>query len=145
MVHELQKVLPAFASEAGLDVTQEGQVLFPWVCLGKEVLKCFPKGQQDKLLVHWFIPSIKTDQAQQFRIAFHHICTVHVSCHLSTHPPSRSAVSLCWFMLSTRSLCPACSRTEQEVMQWYNDAQCNTYSLGELQVCYLSFPPGTAL
>lgn len=43
VVHEFEQVLPAFAPEAGLNVTQEGQVLLSGVGLREQVLKGLPQ------------------------------------------------------------------------------------------------------
>ena len=55
VVHELEQVRPALAPEAGLHVAQEGQVLLAGVRLGEHVLEGLTQGQQDQLVVHWFI------------------------------------------------------------------------------------------
>lgn len=43
MVHEFEQILPSFAPEAGLNVTQEGQVLLPGVGLREQVLEGLPQ------------------------------------------------------------------------------------------------------
>lgn len=57
VVHELEEVLPAFASEAGLHVTQEGEVLLARVRLREQILERLAQGQQDELMVHRFVPN----------------------------------------------------------------------------------------
>ena len=66
MVHEFEQVLPAFAPEAGLNVTQEGQVLLAGVRLGEQVLEGLTQGQQDQLVVHGFVPG--KDPHQQGKV-----------------------------------------------------------------------------
>lgn len=39
VVHELEQILPAFATKASLDVTQEGDVLLARVRLREQILK----------------------------------------------------------------------------------------------------------
>lgn len=56
MVHEFEQILPALAPEAGLHVTQEGQILLPRVCLGEQVLEGLPQWEQDLLVVNWLVP-----------------------------------------------------------------------------------------
>lgn len=58
MVHELEQILPALPPEAGLHVTQEGQVLLPRVRLGEEVLEGLAQGEQDLLVVYWLVPAL---------------------------------------------------------------------------------------
>lgn len=57
VVHELEQVLPAFAPEAGLHVTQEGDVLLARVRLREQILKRLTQGQQDELMIHGFVPT----------------------------------------------------------------------------------------
>ncbi len=59
MVHEFEQILPAFPSEAGLHVTQEGQVLLPRVCLGEQVFKGLSQGEQDLFVVHRLVPALE--------------------------------------------------------------------------------------
>lgn len=57
VLHELEQVLPALPSEAGLHVTQEGQVLLPGVGLREQVLKSLAQRQQELPVVHWLVPA----------------------------------------------------------------------------------------
>lgn len=55
VVHEFEQILPAFPPEAGLHVTQEGQVLLPGVGLGEELFEGLAQREQDLLMVHRFV------------------------------------------------------------------------------------------
>lgn len=57
-IHEFEQVLPALAPEAGLHVTQEGQVLLPRVRLGEQVLEGLPQREQNLLVVHWLVAAL---------------------------------------------------------------------------------------
>lgn len=65
VVHELEQVLPAFPSEAGLHVTQEGYVLLAGVRLREQILKRLAQGQQDELMIHGFVPARHTSSSLQ--------------------------------------------------------------------------------
>lgn len=57
MVHELEEIMPALLPEAGLNMTQEGQVLLSGVGLREQVLKDLPQREQDLFVVYWFVPA----------------------------------------------------------------------------------------
>lgn len=58
VVHEFKQILPTLASEAGLHVTEEGQVLLSRVGLGEQVLEGLTQREQDLLYVHWLVSVI---------------------------------------------------------------------------------------
>ena len=84
VVHEFEQILPAFPPEAGLNVTQEGQVLLPRVGLGEQVLEGLPQREQDLLVVHWLVPTSDRKVSNFPKFCFFSVSSLFVWmwCHL---------------------------------------------------------------
>ena len=89
-------------------MAQKSHVLFLGKCWTEYQLKLFSEWCHNKSNIHWFKPKNHCKRHGK-QTSNQTTWSTHTHTHTHTsYPPSRSVLSLCWFMLITLSLCPSC-------------------------------------